>query len=172
MKKIWIGIAVLSAAVLVFGAASFAYAQSRTPAGSNYPHGPWMMGEYGGYGRGRIGWNHMGWNGEQGPMHEVMLEEVAEALDLSSEEIKARHDNGETIWEIAAAEGLSDEEIQTLMSRVHDDILDEAISSGWLSEEQAGWMDEYMEQMWHGEYGSGFHCSAGFSPPASVSKGK
>ena len=73
-----------------------------------YGHG--MMGGDGrGYG---MGYGVMGWNGEHGPMHEVMVAAMAEALDLTSEEIEDRHNSGETVWEIAEAEGLSAEEIQ------------------------------------------------------------
>lgn len=175
MKKIWIGIAVFSVAVLVFGAASFAYAQSRTPSPSDYPHGPWMMGEYEGYAGGMMGFGHMGWNSESGPMHEFMVASLAEALALSPEEIEERHDAGETLWEIAAAEGLSDEEIQDLMDSAHDDALEQAVASGWLSEEQAEWMDDHMEQMWSGEngfygqYGHGNHCGGRFAPTTSDS---
>lgn len=167
MKKIWIGIAVLSVAALAFGVVGYAYAQSRISSNSEYPHGPWMMGEYGGHGRGMMGFGSMGWNSEYGPMHEIMLEVLTEALDLSPEEIESRHDSGEALWEIAAAEGLSDEEIQDLMLSAHDTALEEAITSGWLTEEQAEWMDDHMDQMWRGDYSYDGHCGRGRFSPAT-----
>jgi len=168
MRKIWIGIAIFGIAVLALGAAGFAYAQSRTPSTSDYPHGPWMMGEYGGHGRGMMGFGHMELDGEYGPMHEVMVEKLAEALNLSPDEIESRHDAGETFWEIAAAEGLSDEETQELMLSAHDAALEQAVASGSLTEEQAEWMDGHMEGMWDGDYGPGSHCGRGeFTPPTS-----
>lgn len=166
MRKIWIGIVILAVAVVALGVAGFAYAQSRST--DDYPHGPWMMGEYEGHGHGMRGFGHMGWGGEYGPMHEFMVSELAEALDLSPDTIEARHDAGETLWEIAAAQGLSDEETQELMLKAHDTALEQAIESGWLSEEQAEWMDGHMEGMWDGDYGYGHHCGRdGFNPPTN-----
>jgi hypothetical protein len=122
-----------------------------------------MMNEFGGYGYetmgdgyGMMGSGLMGWNGEEGPMHESMIDSLAESLDLSPQEIEARHDAGESIWEIAAAEGLSDEEIRDLMFSSHDAALEDAEVDGWLTPEQADWMDDHMKQMWDGEYGN--HC--------------
>ena len=158
MKKLLLVLGVLSVAVLAFGAVGFAYAHNQNPPDSDTPYGPGMMG--GGYGHGRGGM--MGWGYEDGPMHEAMVSALAEKLDLSVEEIETRHENGETLWEIAAAQGLSADEIQALMFSAHDTALDDAVASGWMSDEQAQWMDEHMDQRWSGEYGefSG-HCGGG-----------
>ncbi len=161
MKKLLLVVTGFVVAVLVFGVAGFAYAQSQTPPTPEYPYGPGMMG--GGYGRGMMGGyddfgghGMMGWDGEEGPMHEAMVAALAEALGLTSEEIEARHDAGETLWQIAEAEGLSAEEIQDLMFSAHDVALEEAVANGWLTQEQAEWMDSHMEQMWEG----GNHCGS------------
>jgi len=158
MKKILLVVAGFLVAVLVFGVAGFAYAQSKTPATPEYPYGPGMMGpgmmgnydnDASGYSHGMMGgYGMMGWNGEEGPMHEAMVAAVANALGLTPEEIETRHDAGETLWEIAEAEGLSAEEIQDLMSPAHDTALEEAVANGDLTQEQADWMDSHMEQMW------------------------
>ncbi len=161
MKKIWIGIAVFGVAVLIFGVAGFAYAQSRIPSNPLHPHEPWMMGDYDFHRRGMMGLSPMGWNGEYGPMHEIMIEKLSEKLGLSPEEIEKRHDDGEHLWGIAAAEGLSDEEIQELMLSAHDAVLEEAVESGWITKEQVEWMDDHMDQMWQGDYLHGSHCGSG-----------
>ena len=98
----------------------------------------------------------MGWNGEEGPMHEAMIDALAESLDLSPEKIESRHDASESLWEIAEAEGLSDEEIRELMFSSHDAALEDAEVDGWLTPEQADWMDKHMNQMWNGDYD---HCA-------------
>jgi hypothetical protein len=119
--------------------------------GRGYGHG--MMGGY--------GHNMMGGNGEYGPMHDGMITAFAEALDLTAEEIEARHDAGETLWEIAEAKGLSAEEIQAVMFSAHDLALEDAIANGYMTSEQAEWMNAHMDQMWSGEYGAGGfggHC--------------
>ena len=175
MKKILLVAVGFLIAVVVFGVAGFAYAQSQTPPTPEYPYGPGMMGgEYGrGYGHGMMGGygmpalrgvEGMGWDGEYGPMHETMIAALADVLDLTPEELEARHDAGETMWQIAESEGLSVEEIQDLMLSAHDKALDDAVANDQLTEEQAEWMDAHMEQMESGMFGnSGFggHCGGG-----------
>ena len=176
MKKFLLVVVGFMVAVFVFGVAGFAYAQSQTPPTPEYPYGPGMMsdgysrgydrgyghGMMGGYGMHALGGvKGMGWDGEYGPMHDAMIAALAEALGLTPEELEARHDAGETMWQIAESEGLSAEEIQELMLSAHDTALEDAVANGLLTEEQADWMDTHMDQMWNGEYGnSGFggHC--------------
>jgi hypothetical protein len=174
MKKILIGVIILVVAVLALGIGSFAYAQDQTPPTPEYPYGPGMMGNYDGfgYGRGMMGGygggfsSMMGWNGEEGPMHDAMVGALAEALGITPEEVEARHDAGESLWQIAAAEGLTDEEIRDVMLSAHDLALEDAVADGWLPEEQAEWMDTHMEQMWSGDYQSDefdAHCGGGWN---------
>lgn len=136
------------------------FSQDQTTPPGGYPYGPDMMDGYGmmGDGYGMMGSGRMGWYGEQGPMHELMIDTLAQKLNLSPQEIETRHDAGESIWEIAQAEGLSDEEIQDLMFSVHDTVLESAVSEGWLTQEQADWMNEHMNQMWDGNFD---HCGGG-----------
>lgn len=168
MKKILVVVGILSIVVLAFGAAGLAFAHNQTPPDSENPYGygRGMMGDYDrGFGNGMFAGMGMSWNDEYGPMHETMVAAVADALGLSLEEIEARHDAGETLWEIAAAGGLSDEEIQNLMSSAHDVALEDAVANGWMTEEQTKWMDAHMEQMWNGDYGNGHfggHCGGGW----------
>ncbi len=178
MKKILLVVASFVVAALVFSVAGFAYAQSQNPPTPEYPYGPGMMAEYDGYGpgfgRGMMGgyggygrmggYGMMGWNGEEGPMHEAMVAAVSEALGLTPEEIETRHDAGETLWEIAKAEGLSTEEIQDLMSSAHNAALEEAVANGWLTQEQSDWMDSHMEQMWEGGSPCGSQNGTSYMP--------
>lgn len=171
MKNILYIVVGFMVAVLVFGVAGYAYAQSQTPPIPEYPYGPGMHamrgveGMGGGYGHGMMGGSGMmGWNDEYGPMHDAMIAALAEALSLTPEELEARHDAGETMWQIAESEGLSPEAIQELMLSAHDNALEDAVANGWLTEEQAEWMDAHMDQMWSGEYGNGGfggHCGGG-----------
>jgi hypothetical protein len=99
MNKKFIGIGVLSFVVLTLGLAGFAYAQGQPPQGQDYPYGSEMMNGYDGHDYGMMGdgYGMMGWNGEEGPMHEVMITNLAQSLNLSPEEVEARHDAGETL---------------------------------------------------------------------------
>ena len=166
MKKIlWVA-AGFMVAVLFMGAVGFAYAQSQNPPTPEYPYGPGMMGGYGrGSGHGMMGgYGMMGWDGEYGPMYEAMIAALSEVLDLTPEEIEARHDAGETMWQIAETEGMNIEEFKDLMILTHDIALEDAVANGQLTEGQAEWMDAHMDQMWSGEYiNNSFigHCGGG-----------
>jgi hypothetical protein len=138
--------------------ADYGYSQDQTSPPGEYPYGPDMMDGYGGYGYGMMGAGMMGWYGDEGPMHEVMLDTFAQSLNLSPQEIEDRHNAGETLWEIARAEGLSEAEIRELMFSAHDTVLENAVSEGWLTQDQADWMDQHMNQMWDGDYN---HCGGG-----------
>jgi hypothetical protein len=153
MNKKVVVIAVLSLAVLTLSLAGYAFAQGQPPSSREHPYGFDMMNGYGGYDH-----EMMGWNGEEGPMHEAMIDALAESLALSPEEIETRHDAGETLWDIAEAEGLNDDEIRDLMFSSHGATLAAAVTEGWLAPEQADWMDEHMNQMWDGDYD---HCGGG-----------
>lgn len=175
MNKFLLVVGILSIAVLTLGVAGFAYAQGQTPPAPEYPYGPGMMGDYAGHGYDHsmmdgnghgygMGYGIMGSNGEYGPMHEAMVTTITEALDLTSDEIEVRHNSGETLWEIAEAEGLSAEEIQDLMFSAHNYASEDAVANGWLTEEQVESMDAHMEQMWSGDSqsgGFGGHCGGG-----------
>jgi hypothetical protein len=170
MKNKWliVGISIVALLALAFGGlvwAGTAYAQTQNPPAPGYRG---MMGgygtqdgRYGGYGM-MGGFGMMGAGG-YGPMHDDMVDALAEALNLSPEEIQSRIEAGETPWQIAQAQGLSDEEIQQLMLEAHDKALEAAVEAGTLTQEQADWMDQHMESMWSAD-GAGFggcHGSAG-----------
>lgn len=161
MKKIWIGLAVLSIVALSFGAASYAYAQSGSNPWGGF-HNPGMMGSgYGdhseyGYGMMSRGFGPGMMGAEDGPMHDAMITAFADALGLSPEELEARHDDGETLWQIADALGLSESDIQTLMVTARDAGLAQAVADGQLTQEQADGMLSHMGAgMGAGTFGGG-----------------
>ena len=53
---------------------------------------------------------------------------------------EARHDAGETFYQIALAEGFTAEEIPALMQAARANALDAAAKDGVISQEQADWM--------------------------------
>jgi hypothetical protein len=171
MKNKWmiVGISIVALAALALAGlvwAGTAYAQSQTPPFSGYHRGM-MAGQYGGYGM-------MGAGG-YGPMHETMVPALAEALNLSPEEVQSRFEAGETPWQIAQSQGLNEDEIQQIMLEAHDQALDSAVEAGLLTQEQADWMDQRMESMWsggangfggcHGAFGTGSAASGARSGP-------
>ena len=75
-----------------------------------------------------------------GYMHEYMEQAMAKAVGLSVEEFEARHDAGETFYQIALAEGFSAEEIPALMQDARNQGLDAAAAAGVITQDQADWM--------------------------------
>jgi hypothetical protein len=172
MKRTWIivVISVAALAALAIGGlvwARTAYAQSQTPNAPGFPYGM-MGGQSGGYGM-MGGYSMMG-AGNYGPMHQYMVEALAEALKLTPEELQARIAAGETPWQIAQSQGLNQDQIQQLMLDAHDKALDKAVQAGLLTQEQADWMDQHMESMWSGD-GAGFGGCHGANGGSSSTPG-
>lgn len=147
MKNILLVLAGILIGVVVLGVAGFAYAQVQDPPGAQFlqGYGQGMMGGagrgmMGGYGRGMMG------SGGYGPMHTYMVDAFASALGMTSEELQAKIEAGETMWQIAQAQGLSDEEISALMLGARSDALQKAVEAGALTQEQAEWMTAHMQQ--------------------------
>jgi hypothetical protein len=164
-------------AVVVFGVAGFAYAQTQTPPDAEYPcpycdtaddyvgRGRGMRG--GGFGSGMRGTT----DGEYGPMHTTMLAAFADALGLSVEELETRQAAGETMFEIAEAQGLSAEEFSTLMFETRSIALEQAVADGLLTEEQAAWMQSRWAEMQANGYGPGSGMGTGPCHGGSAGRG-
>jgi hypothetical protein len=168
MKKFFIAGAVAMIALLIVGAAGFAYAQTQNPPASGIPFGHGMMGRgngsfgpgmMGGWGGGMMG----GGYGSYGAMHTYMVEAFAAELGLTPEEVQTRIEDGETMWEIAQSTGLSDEEFTDLMLAARSEALAQLVADRVITQEQADWMLERMNQMHAGGFGPG-HCPMGGGP--------
>ena len=153
MKKVFIVGAVILALIAIAGAAGLAYAQTQIPDRGEY--GPGMMGVWSG-GRGMMGQGGgmMGQRG-YGPMHTYFVGALADALDLDKEEVQNRINTGETPWEIAASTGLDDDQVRELLAGAHNTALDQAVAGGAITQDQADWMREHMQQRWENGFGTG-----------------
>jgi hypothetical protein len=85
-------------------------------------------------------------------MHDAMLEYAAGVLNLSADEINTRILDGESLYQIAEAEGLSDDEIATLIQDFHTSFFE----SEDFDNEFFQSMYDRMQQRWSGEDSSGF----------------
>lgn len=161
MKKYFFSIIVI--AILSLALAGMASAQAPYPPQPESPEGYFgrgMMGSWSGRGAGMLG---RGWRAsesagaeEYGPMHDQMIAALAQAFDISVQELEARHEAGETMWSIAEDLGLSIEQFRDLMLQARDQALSQAVDDGILSQEQYQWMQARMNQMWSGEYQPGY----------------
>lgn len=135
-----LGIAVLVTVALLVVATGVVFAAGLTQGGQPFYPGD-EEGQYWGPMHGRRG----GWSSDAPPMHEDMVEAVADATDLSVDEIEARIAAGEHLFEIALDAGLDQEEYFDLMTETRKAYLAEAFEAGWISEERYQWMLERME---------------------------
>jgi len=130
MKKVVV-VGLLVTAALAVVATGVAFAQEPQPP---MPRGS-GMGPGGGMGPMRSFAD-----GEEGPLHEYMVNAVAEALGIDADEFEARHDGGETAYEIALSLGFGTDEIPVLLRDARLQAWDAAAAAGVITQEQADWM--------------------------------
>jgi predicted DNA-binding protein (UPF0251 family) len=118
---------------------------------ADVPYGPGMMGGNGynggmmgaGFGRGMMGQG--AYEEVEGPLHDYMSQAIADEFGLTVEELDALHDSGETLWDYAQEQGISQEEFFSRMQAARSEAL-QAVADGSLL--RTGGLDA-------GSYGSG-----------------
>jgi hypothetical protein len=118
MKKIIVTSLLVVVALAVFSTGAV-FAQGYQPP--TQPRGPMMA-------------------GGEGPMHDYMVKALAEALGMDAAKLESRLDGGETVYQIALAQGIAAEDIPALLTAAHDKALDSAVTAGVISQQQADWM--------------------------------
>jgi hypothetical protein len=131
MKKtiLIVGLVVLALGALGVGAA---FAQGSTPPYAG--NGPMMQ------------------NGT-GVLHTYMVTAFADKLGLKVEDVNARLTAGETMYDIAIADGVKTEDFPALMTDVRTKALDAAVKDGVITQAQADWMKS--RGFGRGGYGNG-----------------
>ena len=117
MKKTMLIVGLVVAALVVLGV-GVAFAQGPAPYAGN---GPMMQ------------------NGT-GVLHTYMVNAFAEKLGLKVEDINARLTAGETMYDIALADGVKAEDFSALMVEVRTIAMNAAVKDGVITQEQADWM--------------------------------
>jgi len=128
-KTAKLGIAIVAVVVAVgtvLAVPSLVFAQG--PADPDEPGTPVGPGGF---------WAHSGGQGWMAQYQDEMHAAIAEALGLSVDEFEAALDSGQTVWQIAEAQGVSVEALQETMQAAHADILAQAVADGVLTQEQA-----------------------------------
>jgi hypothetical protein len=98
----------------------------------------------------------------RGPLHEYMVKAMADALGISTSEFEARHDAGQSAYQIALDLGLSADKIPTLLSAARSKALDAAVADKAITQAQADWMKSRGPGMGQGPCdGTGQHLGAG-----------
>ena len=163
MKKGFVILGILVAVLAVGGSIWVVNAQTDNPQDTDtYTCPGYADGEYQGYGmrgRGMMG-RYFAEEDQVGcvlgnvenPMHDAMLEYAAGVLNLSADEINARILDGETLYQIAESQGLTDEEIVSMMQDFHSSFF----SSEEGNSEFFQGMYNRMQEFWGDEGNEGF----------------
>lgn len=118
MKKIILVVGLVIAALVVFGV-GVAFARGPAPYAVN---GPMMQ------------------NGT-GCLHSYMVAALAGKLGLSVDDVNARMTDGETMYDIAIANGVKVEDFPALMIEVRSQAVNAAVKAGVITQTQADWMN-------------------------------
>jgi hypothetical protein len=130
------------------------------PGGRFGGHGMMPGGRFGGHGMmpgGRSGGHGMmpgGRSGERGMMGQPFgmmgfgdqSDIVAEALDMTTEELQAELDAGKSLLAIAEGQGLDETELQAAIQTVVSNRIDEAVAAGDLTQTQADALKARLER--------------------------
>ena len=147
MKKMILGFTLIVTLVLALGLTSMVSAQSSDPTPDPV----------------RCGWLDKLFNRDDcvmgrpdgsalndGILQDYMLTAFAEKLGISVTALEERINNGETMSQIAVAEGVSLEDFQTWMIDARTQAIDQALKDGKLTSEQAEWMKSHGGMMFGG----------------------
>lgn len=74
---------------------------------------------------------------ERGLMHDYMVAALAGTLNLSVEDVDARLTAGETMYDIALAEGIAEADMQTFLTGVRTTAINAAVADGVITQAQA-----------------------------------
>jgi opacity protein-like surface antigen len=143
MKR-WFALA-LVAVLTVLLVATAVSAQAPQPQPTPQPYGP-------GNGRGMMngqggGMMRAGVDGDEGLLHDGMVAALAAKLGLKVEDIEARLDKGETMWQIAQSKEMTVAQYQTWMLEARTSAIDAAVKAGTLTQAQADWMKQRNQNM-------------------------
>ncbi len=138
MKKKNLVLALTMTLVLGLGATAFAASNSgRTSSDPayGYRHGT-CMSAGSGYGMGRID----GFRGYD------LLTELLKSKGVTDEQITAARDSGKTLVDLLHDKGVTDEQIKTYMLEQRTKLIDEALTAGKITEDQAADMKERLAE--------------------------
>jgi len=102
--------------------------------------------------RGRMGPGMMGaWSADTGidhPRLQFMLDAYAEALDMTSDELRDELSSGKSIWDLASEKGVTAEEFGQFMIDADTKALEKMVADGEITQKQADTMIERMQENW------------------------
>jgi hypothetical protein len=161
MKKFLLIGSLVVVGILVFGVVGYASAQTILPRilgsrmAADWENRSSMMANRASSGGMMNGGGGMMGQTGSGLLHDYMLAGFAAAFDMDVTELEARHDAGETMYDVATSLGFTQEQFTVLMVTVRTDAINQALADGVITQEQADWMLSRLSQRAEGGYGTG-----------------
>ncbi|MBN1536025.1 MAG: hypothetical protein JW908_04785 [Anaerolineales bacterium] len=82
------------------------------------------------------------------PRLKYMLDALAESLDTTSDSLKEELSSGKTIWDLASAQGIDEEDFGQFMIDAATNALNQMVADEELTQKQADAMLEQIQQRW------------------------
>lgn len=114
---------------------------------------------------GMMGQSGYGW------MHEYVEQALAAKLGLTEAQVEEQFAAGKTMYQIALDNGIQQEDLGTFMTEIHQEAFAQAVKDGVVTQEQADWMLQRMQNMYQNGYGPGncpMHNGQGTAPRAGM----
>ena len=127
MKKTFLIVALLVVALGVLGV-GVAFAQGGQPP----------------FGQGGYGW-----------MHDYVEQALAAKLGLTEKQVEDQLAAGKPMYQIALDNGIKQDDLASFMNDVHKEALAKAVKDGKITQQQADWMLQRMQNMYQNGYGPG-----------------
>jgi hypothetical protein len=137
--------------------ASVTIRQKQVQPAQPFNYGPGgMMNGYGYGPGGMMGGGGRNFENGYGFMHDYMISAFAESVGLTVDQVNTRLSQGESLTQIANAEGFTGDKLTQLISQVWKSALDKAVAAGVITQSQADSMLQHMNNYMGPGFGPGF----------------
>jgi hypothetical protein len=83
--------------------------------------------------------------GMMGWMHDYVEQALASKLSLTEEQVEEQLGAGKTMYQIALDNGVKQEDVATFLLDVHKEAFANAVKAGLMTQQQADWMQQRMQ---------------------------
>jgi hypothetical protein len=105
-----------------------------------------------------------------GPLHEYMVNNLAEIFGFVPDEIQKSFDQGNSMWDLAQEHGLSADEFKVGLIKARANALAQAVADGAITQAQADRINQNTSQIL--DYGNGIGICSGGGRPNGMGRGR
>jgi hypothetical protein len=96
-----------------------------------------------------------GQGGGYGWMHDYVEQALARKLGLTEEQVEEQLAAGKSMYQIALDNGITQQDLPAFMTEVHQEAVASAVKAGAITQAQADWMLQRMQNMYRNGSGAG-----------------